>query len=161
MSVKLKDGERVRVCMSHKIYVIAEVDPPGIAPLATAAYAVLLSPEDSKGPEQRCGDIFIAKVARADFEALSQEQWDCLNGPVKEALAKLPALKRTAAMGPDVAEPAIVAIRLSLPILPVILPSRTRRFLASEQSSVMLGFLGQELTFPGRSGSRQGLCGGV
>lgn len=63
MSEKLKVGDRVRIRTSQKVYVVAEVDPPGGTPLAPATHIVLLAPEDGKGPEQRYGNAVLVKVA--------------------------------------------------------------------------------------------------
>jgi hypothetical protein len=64
MSEKLKVGDRVRLRTSQRIFVVAEVDPPGgDAPLPPATQVVLLTPEDGKGPEQRYGNAVLVKVA--------------------------------------------------------------------------------------------------
>jgi hypothetical protein len=63
MSEKLKAGDRVRVRNSQKIFVVAEIDPPGgDAPLAPATHVVLLRPEDGKGPDLRYGNAVLVKV---------------------------------------------------------------------------------------------------
>lgn len=64
MSEKLKVGDRVRIRTSQKIFVVAEVDPPGgDSPLAPATQVLRLAPEDGKGPEQRYGNAMLVKVA--------------------------------------------------------------------------------------------------
>jgi hypothetical protein len=63
MSQKLKAGDRVRIGTSQKIYVVAEIDPPGCTPCLPATYTLRLTPEGGKGVELLYGDAVIVKVA--------------------------------------------------------------------------------------------------
>ena len=62
MSEKLKAGDRVRIRTSEKIYVVAEINPPGCNPLAPATYTLRLTPENGKGVEQLYGNVGVVKV---------------------------------------------------------------------------------------------------
>jgi hypothetical protein len=63
MSDQLVIGDRVRIRTSQRVFVVAEVSPPGCTPRAPATYTLLLKPEDGKGPELLYGNAVLTRVA--------------------------------------------------------------------------------------------------